>query len=317
MLKTRLAEKDAQLMGGFGALSNMQLGGTRGWLGALPDPESIAAAMPDQTRPYIHPHPHPHSSTPRKSAWGYKRGGEHLFTGRTSSPTSALGLPQQLPAFVQSANAQLQPVAKSAGSTAASVLQSQPRPQSMEGPSASGRNAASPGALQQPEGNSKKPSQARRVLLPLSASQNGMQFSPAARSSTATSRDSLQDESAKPAETNTAVVPVSSIGAQSAEVLHAPNVQLAAAGDDTDSGSDQDSDSFSETDSEAADTAKAPAKPVSEDAALQQPVEDRSIAADSAPSTNLHDGIDDESRHSQRKGGEVVTDKPKKKWHIW
>lgn len=47
MLKTRLAEKDAQLMGGFGALSNIQFGGTGG---GLPDPETIAATLPEQAR---------------------------------------------------------------------------------------------------------------------------------------------------------------------------------------------------------------------------------------------------------------------------
>lgn len=47
MLKTRLAEKDAQLMGGFGALSNMQLGG----IDSLPSPDAIAATLPDQASP--------------------------------------------------------------------------------------------------------------------------------------------------------------------------------------------------------------------------------------------------------------------------
>ena len=45
VLKTRLAEKDAQLMGGFGALSNMQFGRAGG---GLPDPEAIAATLPEQ-----------------------------------------------------------------------------------------------------------------------------------------------------------------------------------------------------------------------------------------------------------------------------
>lgn len=45
MLKTRLAEKDAQLMGGFGALSSLQFGACGG---GLPDPEVIAATLPEQ-----------------------------------------------------------------------------------------------------------------------------------------------------------------------------------------------------------------------------------------------------------------------------
>lgn len=326
MLKTRLAEKDAQLMGGFGALSNMQLGGAQGWLGGLPDPDSIAAALPNQARPYIQPQLHPHPSPPRKAAWGTKRGGDHLFTGRESSPKGASTLTQKLPALVQSADAHLQTVAKPAQSTAANGWQSQPRRKSMEGPLAPGLNAASPEALQQPEGSLKEPSQARPVLLPLSTSQNGMQLLPTARSSTASSRDSLQDKFGKLAEANTAAsaaaVPESSIRVQSAEFLHAPDVQLAAAGDNDNSESDQNTDSFSEsefseTDSEAADTVKAPTQPMPDNAALQQPVNDRSIAADSAPSNDLRDGVDDESWHSQRKGGEIVSDKPKKKWHIW
>ena len=51
MLKTRLAEKDAQLMGGFGALSNIPFRGTGG---GLPDLEAIAATLPEQARPKSH-----------------------------------------------------------------------------------------------------------------------------------------------------------------------------------------------------------------------------------------------------------------------
>lgn len=337
MLKTRLAEKDAQLMGGFGALSNMQLRGSRGWLGGLPDPESIAAALPDQTRPYIHPHLHPHPSSPRKSAWGSKDGGDHLFPGSISSPRGASGLPQQLPALVQSADAHLQTVVALAGSTAAHGWQTQPRRQSAEGPSAPGPNAASAGGLQQPEGF-KKPSQARPVLLPLSASQNGMQLPPAARSSTASSRDSFRGESVGPAQASTAAsaaaVPMSSTGLQSAASPQSSFVvqsvdAYAYSHSDQDSGSSE--SEFSETASESSDSAEtklaerpgklvsASDKPVITDqmAALQFPGNRSSSSStlDSIPAAaDTRGGLDEQS---QDRVGDLVATKTKKKWHIW
>ena len=343
MLKTRLAEKDAQLMGGFGALSNMQLRGSQGWLGGLPDPESIAAALPEQTRPYIHPHlhPHRHPSPPRKSAWGSKHGGDHVFIGSTSSPKGASGLPQQLPALVQSADARLHTVAKSAGSSAAHGWQTQLRRQSAEGPSAPGMNAASAGALQQPEGSSKKPSQARPVLLPLSASQNGMQLPSAARSSMASSRDSFRDESVSPAQASTAAsaaaIPMSSTVLQSAESAQS-SVAVQSVAAYAYSNSDQDSDSseseFSETASEASDSAETqlaerPGNQVSGNAAVDKPVITDQVAAlqlpgirsspsytlDSIPAaTDTRGGLDEQS---QDRVGDLVATKTKKKWHIW
>ncbi|KAL0028719.1 hypothetical protein WJX79_002030 [Trebouxia sp. C0005] len=93
MLKTRLAEKDAQLMGGFGALSNMQLGGSQGWLGVLHDPDSIAASLPDQPHPYIHTQ-HP---LPRQTAWGVlgSQASAHVSTTNRSGGLGPLGVPQQ------------------------------------------------------------------------------------------------------------------------------------------------------------------------------------------------------------------------------
>ena len=345
MLKTRLAEKDAQLMGGFGALSNMQLGGTRGWLGGLPDPESIAAALPDQTRPYIHPHPHPHPhpSPTRKSAWGSKQGGDHLFTGRTSSPKGASGLPQQLPALMQSADAQLQPVAKSAGSTAASAWQTQPSRQTTKGVSAPGLNAATPGALLQPEGSFKKSGQARPVLLPLSASQNGMPLPPArssVASQVASSHDTVQDESANPAQASTAASaagePPSIAGNQSAANLQSFVAgQSAAAGAYSRSSQSSDSGSgseFSETASEASDaadttSATTPRKQVTGIAALVKAVDIDQTAALQPPeirssplltSDSIPDATDTQDGLNQQDGfRDVMATKSKKKWHIW
>lgn len=348
MLKTRLAEKDAQLMGGFGAISNMQLGASQGWLGGLPDPESIAAALPNQARPYIQHHPH--TSPPRKSAWGSKHGGPLISSGWTSSPKGTLGLPQTLPALAQSADAPLQ--AKLAETTAANMWQSQPRPQSTERPLAPGLNAVSPGAVQQPQGSFKKASQARPVLLPLSASQNGMQLPPAARSSTASSHDSLQDGSVLSPQASTATAstaasaapaPVSNAGVSNAgvqpvaPVLPPPDVKSAAA--DGGSASDQSSESgseseFSDTDSEASDVAVGSRQQVSgsaalsstsavdsgQDAALQQPPQDKSspaVTSDSAPLPDLRDRLDDELQQSQDNRSNVAAMKAKKKWHIW
>ena len=102
MLKTRLAEKDAQLMGGFGALSNMRLGGTRGWLRGLPDPETIAASLPDQARPYIHPQ----LTHPRLTAWGV--GGApsigHASSSRANGNMGPVGMPLELPHGDQAAD---------------------------------------------------------------------------------------------------------------------------------------------------------------------------------------------------------------------
>lgn len=338
MLKTRLAEKDAQLMGGFGAISNMQLGGSQGWLGGLPDPESIAAALPNQARPYIHPQPHP--SPPRKSAWGSKHGGARFPAGRTSSPKGTLGLPQTLPALIQSDDAHVQ--TKLAGTSAANEWQSQPSPQNTERPLAPGLNAVSPRALQQPQGSFKKASHARPVLLPLSASQNGMQLPPAARSSTASSHGSLQDGSVLPAQASTAAsaaaAPVSNAGVQSvAQVLPPPDVQSAAA--DGNSASDQSSESgseseFSKTDSEASDAAEDSTQQVSgsaalsstsavdsnQNAALQQPPQDKrppQVTSGSTPLPDLSDRLDDELRQSQDNKSDIAAIKAKKKWHIW
>ena len=327
MLKTRLAEKDAQLMGGFGALSNMQLGGAQGWLGGLPDPEFIAATLADQTRPYIHPHSHP--SPARKSAWGSKHGGDRLSIGRTSSTKGTLGLPQQLPAIVPSADAQ----SKSTISMGISGWQS---PQD---PPAPGLNAASPRALQQPQGRLQKPSQARPVLLPLSASQNGMLLSPAVHSSIVSSRDSFQDDSVDPAEVSAAAsaaaVPVTNAGALSTEGLR-PSV-AAVDSAESDQNSEMGSESeFSETDSEASGAAEAATGQVSgnaalgstvrtnQTAALQQPPGDRdtsSLTSDSVPAAqDSRDRFADESQQSLDVGGAgggIANSKTNKKWHIW
>lgn len=347
MLKTRLAEKDAQLMGGFGAISNMQLGASHGWLGGLPDPESIAAALPHQARPYIQPHPHP--SPPRKSAWGSKHGGARVSAGRTSSPKGTLGLPQTLPALVQSDDVPLQ--TELAGTSAAGARQSQPRPQSTQRPLAAELNAVSAGALEQPQGSFKKASQARPVLLPLSPSQNALLLPPAARGSTASSHDSLQNGSVLPAQASTAAsaaasavasaaaVPVSNAGVGPvAQVLPLPDVQSAAA--DGNSASDQSSESgsesdFSETDSasdSASDAAENSRQQVShraalsststvdsnQNAALQQPPQDkRSPAITSALLPDPHDRLDDELPQSQDNRRDIAAIKAKKKWHIW
>lgn len=335
MLKTRLAEKDAQLMGGFGALSNMQLGGAH-WLGGLPDPESIAATLPDQARPYFPPHPH--SSPPRKSAWGVKHGGGRVTGAHTSSPQATLELHQQLPAIVQSPNVPLAPLTSSLGVDAATGWQSQLKRQSTQDPLAQGLNAASPGALQQPQGSLRKPSQARPVLLPLSASQNGMQLPLEARSSTPSGRDGLQEKSVEASTSVAAAVALESDPtAQAAERVQ-PSVAVQSSAADDISDSDQSSEAgseseLSETESEASLVAKTPRGQLSDSAAVnsvvrtdqttavQQSPVDRNIllvASDSLPAAQASPiTIADESRQSQVIRGDDAKPKNKSKWRVW
>lgn len=342
MLKTRLAEKDAQLMGGFGALSNMQLGRAQGWLGGLPDPESIAAILPDQTRPYIQTRPHP--SPPRKSAWGVERAGGRVSSGHTSSSQGTSRLLQQLPAIVQSPDVHLTPLANSAGTAAGTAWQIQPQRQNSQEPQAPGLNVASPGAQQQLQGSFRKPNQARPVLLPLSSSQNGMQFPPAVRSSaTVTRRDSPQDnlvEASTPA--SAAVAGMSNAEAQAAVEGVQPSVAAQSTAADDISGSDQSSEtgsesefSESETESEASVAAEAPlrrqlsssaavdtAVDTTQIAAVQQSLGVRStlpVASDSAAAAQDSGdrAANEESRQTQDMGGDSAKVKTKSKWRVW
>lgn len=340
MLKARLAEKDAQLMGGFGALSNMQQGGAEGWLGGLPDPESIAAVLPHQARPYIQPRPH--LSPSRKSAWVVKHAAGRLSSGHTSSSHGISGLPQQLPAIVHSPDVHLTPLANSAGVAAVNAWQSQAQSQSPQDPLAPGLNAASPGALQQPQGSSRKPNQARPVLLPLPSSQNGMQLPPAVRSSASvTRRDSIQDdpvEASTPASTAAAVM--SNAEAQAAAEGVQPSVAAQSTAADDVSESDRSSEGvseseFSETESEASLAAEAPpgrqlsssaavdtAADTSQTAAVQQPFGERSrlsLTSDSvAAAQDSHDRVTNEqSQQSQDMGRDSAKTKSKSKWRVW
>lgn len=197
MLKTRLAEKDAQLMGGFGALSNMQLGDSKGWLGGLPDPDLLAASLPTQTHPHTQPHPLP----TRQTAW--------LAQPNPGTPTSfkansSLGqpqLPQQPLPFSQDAGTLL---AHSARSPRRSLNSQQASALSRQGmrlglDQVAGPNLERPGASQGPQGSLKKPSQARPVLLPLSASQNQLQSGQPASQLLASPSDGLPAGAFSPA----------------------------------------------------------------------------------------------------------------------
>ena len=271
MLKTRLAEKDAQLMGGFGALANMQLGSSQGWLGALPDPESIAASLPDQARPYIHSQPHP---SPRsKAAWGVNREGGLSTTSRTSSSKGTLGLSQQLHSIVMSADARLTALGTSAGSIAAKRHDSKLARQSAEevvGRGA-GQNAASYGALQQTQGRLTKPSQARAVLSPLSSSQSATAGPGSLPQVPASAKESSQDKRLDPARVSRAAS-VKIEAAQSSLVESADNLprsgaaqsavaQAAAAANDSGSASDSDSEAASESEYSLSDASEGVGSP--------------------------------------------------------
>ena len=260
MLKTRLAEKDAQLMGGFGALANMQLGSSQGWLGGLPDPESIAASLPDQARPYIHSLPHP--SPTSKAAWGVKREGGLATTARTSSSKGALGLSQQLPSIMMSADARLTALSSPARSIAANRQESQLSRQSAEGMvgQRAGLNAASYGV--QTQGGFTKPSQAKAALRPLSYLQSGTSVSALPRLPASASGIS-QEERLESAQVNYAdsakAAGLGHTSAQSAESLprsgaaQAAAAQAAAVTDDDDSASESDSEAVSESESSLSD----------------------------------------------------------------
>ena len=191
MLKTRLAEKDAQLMGGFGALSNMQLGGSQGWLGGLPDPDSIAASLPDQPHPYIHTQ-HP---LPRQTAWGVlgSQAGAHASSTNCSGSLGPLGVPQQPSHVHKSANPSLPESSRSTrmlpNSEPLRALSNQGMTlglDSRRGPTLEGLRVSHEG-----QGSPRKPNQTRPVLLPLSTSQNQLQIQQPALQSLSNSSDSF------------------------------------------------------------------------------------------------------------------------------
>ncbi len=198
MLKTRLAEKDAQLMGGFGALSNMQLGGPQGWLGGLPDPDLIAASLPEQPHSYIHMQ-HP---TPRQTAWGVSgsQASAHASTTNRSGSLGSLGVPQQPSHVHKSADPSLpgssrstrmllnsEPLRALSNQGMTSGLDSRPGP-TLERLRVSREGQESP----------RKPNQARPVLLPLSMSQNQLETQQPALQSWSNSSDSFPAAALRP-----------------------------------------------------------------------------------------------------------------------
>ncbi len=198
MLKTRLAEKDAQLMGGFGALSNMQLWGSQGWLGGLPDPDSIAASLPDQPHPYIHTQ-HP---LPRQTTWGVlgSQAGAHASTTNRIGSLGPLGAPQQPSHVHKSADPSLpessrsirmlpnsEPLRALSNQGLTSGLDSRP------GPTLERLRVSHEG-----QGSPRKPNQARPVLLPLSTSQNQLQIQQPALQSSSNSSDSFPAAALRP-----------------------------------------------------------------------------------------------------------------------
>ena len=260
MLKTRLAEKDAQLMGGFGALSNMQLGPAQGWLGPLPDADSIAASLPDQARPHIHARPHPYPSSPKKAAWGVKRKGGLSSSGHISSTRGSAVMPQQLPSISQSVDAHLTALVSSRVSPAASRRQSdgQQGRQSFDSTDSqkAGLNAALSGSLQGAQDTLQKPNQARPVLLPLSASQNRSQRSSATPLSSASSRSSLQPDQVAPLKASQAAsAELSKLGAQFTDGGLPSVAAQGAVESELESATDSE---YSETESEASGDARWP-----------------------------------------------------------
>ena len=152
MLKTRLAEKDAQLMGGFGALSNLQLGSSWGALGGLPDPEALSASLPNGITSHFQHHP----SQPRTTAWGVNGGHSTApassswkvsgsqptaptFSSHGSAGPGHLAVPLQLPARRQSALPDLATLERSADIFQEEQSGSTARPPSQPGYGSSAR----------------------------------------------------------------------------------------------------------------------------------------------------------------------------------
>lgn len=198
MLKTRLAEKDAQLMGGFGALSNMQLGGSQGWLGGLPDPDSIAASLPHQPHPYIHTQP----PLLRQTAWGVlgSKASAGTSTSNRAGSLGPLGVPQQPSHVYRSADTSLPESSRSART----LLNSEPlRALSNQGMTSGLESSPGPTlerlrVSQEGQGSPRKPNQARPVLLPLSTSQNQLRIHQPALQSLSNNSDSFPAASLNP-----------------------------------------------------------------------------------------------------------------------
>ena len=333
MLKTRLAEKDAQLMGGFGALSNLQLGGSRGWLGDLPDPEQILASLPDQARPYIHTHPLP----PRQTAWGVQGS---LLSGHVPSPKGSfslgpLGLPQKVDQAIFSSNSAI--LAKMSRNY---LSNQQPgltigKGTGLEFDRRAGPTVGSPRVSQETQGSPRKPNQARPILLPLSTSQNQLQM-PASQSLAGTANSFLADSLLSPVDlTEAASGPAARLtntGSSSASgrIKAAPGSaslpqKLSTAkgpfDDDStseeDSGSGSESESYSDSGSEASGRAASFKIPLSQNVSQQgrtdqsqrAAVQQESRSLDSAQSSTSAQSLQDDSNEAlvgQQK--QVITD---------
>ncbi|DBA84734.1 TPA: hypothetical protein ACH3X1_005983 [Trebouxia sp. C0004] len=311
MLKTRLAEKDAQLMGGFGALSNMQLGGSQGWLGGLPDPDSIAASLPDQPNTYTHTQ-HP---LPRQTAWGVLRSqpGTHASTTHRSGSLGPLGVPQQPSHVHKSADPRLP---ESSRSTRMLLNSEPPRALSNQGMT-SGLDPRPGPTLErlrvslEGQGSLRKPNQARPVLLPLSTSQNQLQIQLPALQSLSNSADRFPAAALSPdAPMQAASIPAADLSnAASGSPLGLPKTgsrsrmtqqQSTAIARDSagvsegSSASESSSDSESEASSSGALTSmqlqanrSEPGKGVEQNqpAALQQGSRDARVSVNTSPST--------------------------------
>ncbi len=263
MLKTRLAEKDAQLMGGFGALSNMQLGGSQGWLGGLPDPDSIAASLPDQPHQYVQTQ----HSIPRQTAWGVlgSQASAHVSITNRSGSLGPLGMPRQ-PLHVHKG---ADPSLPESSRSTRMLLNSEPlRALSNQGMT-SGLDSRPGGSLErlgvshEGQGSPRKPNQARPVLLPLSTSQNQLQIQQPALHSLSDRSDSFPAAALRPdVAVQAASIPaadVSNAAFGSASGLakagsHPGTTQhqsTAMAVDDEDSAGSSASESYSDSESEA------------------------------------------------------------------
>lgn len=357
MLKTRLAEKDAQLMGGFGALSNMRLGGTRGWFGGLPDPETIAASLADQARPYIHPR----LTNPRPTAWGV--GGSpslgHASSSRANGNMGPVGMPQELLHSDQAADSGVARSANASGNYSGGNRPGEPgQRHAAQGPDrGSGLSMGQTRVSREAQGSPRKPNQARPVLSPLVSSQNQLQSQQPGSQSLSGSIDSNVDfaqAASEPAAElpNAASLAASGLGEAASRLAALPEQMPASPQSfhDSSSGSRSDlassSESESDSDSQSNSSSRAypsgkqlPGKPSQQTrngtgpeqqaAALQQERQDADLSLNSLQSSRSNQSVQDyvDSQKKQVFSNELqpnaaqidfmLSTKSKKKWRMF
>jgi len=323
----------------------MQLGGSQGWLGGLPDPDSIAASLPDQPHPYIHTQ----RPLPRQTAWGVlgSQAGAHASTTNRSGSLGPLGVPQQPSHVHKSADPSLPESSRSARM----LLNSEPlRALSNQGMTSGLESRPGPTlerlrGSHEGQGSPRKSNQARPVLLPLSTSQNQLQIQQPALQSLSNSSDSFPAAALSPdAPMQAASIPAADLSdAASGSASWLPKAgsrsgmaqqpSTAIASDDKDSAGVSEgssaAESYSDSESEAslsgaltsrqlqvnmAEPGKDAEQGQSQLAALQQSSRDAKVSANSSQSTrstnSLQESVASQNQRAPSNGLESLQSNP-------